>query len=378
MKPIAGRLKKLFNKNEDSSTVDDSSELSTTVSDYEDCVDEHPAEEPISGLSFDELMEMVRSATIDREMPENLQGGVLVDQTYVVPPKELNEVLFAPNSQFKRDLSDLQGTTDVQEGPWNWKSEEKSSLTRVVAYTNPPSKLVKAVKATEEQTYIKANGSEFSVSVNVSTPDAPYGSTFKIEILYKITPGPTLSSGEETSHLIISWSINFHHNTMMRGMIEGGVRQGLKDSFDQFAGLLSQNYRTSDPSAMSNKDQMLENLQTEHQSDWELAIEYFWNFTVISTIFTVMYVFVHILLSGTSKLQGLEFHGLDLPDSFGELITSGILVLQLERVYVMASHFIEARFRKGEQYHILCIFPYVEFMFKTLIFIGIHIDYNRK
>lgn len=95
---------------------------------------------------------------------------------------------------------------------------------------------------------------------------------------------------------------------------------------------------------------MLENLQNEHQSDWELATEYFWNFTVISTIFMVVFVFVHILLSGPSKLQGLEFHGLDLPDSFGELITSGILVLQLERIYIMVSHFIEARFRKGEQF----------------------------
>ncbi|KAK1372672.1 hypothetical protein POM88_028865 [Heracleum sosnowskyi] len=85
---------------------------------------------------------------------------------------------------------------------------------------------------------------------------------------------------------------------MMRGMIEGGARQGLKDSFDQFASLLSKNYRTTDPSTISNKDQMLENLQTEHQSDWDLATEYFWNFTVISTVFTAMYVFVHILLSG--------------------------------------------------------------------------------
>lgn len=345
MKPFAGRLKKIFNKIEDSSTVDDSSEQSTTVSDYEDCADE-----PAPSVSFDELMEMMQSATTEREMPENLQGGILVDQTYVVPSKDLNEVLFAPNSQFKRDLADLQGATDVQEGPWNWKSEDKSFLIRVVTYINPPSKLVKAVKATEEQTYIKANGSEFAVSVHVSTPDAPYGNTFKIEILYKIIPGPTLSSGEETSHLTISWSINFHQNTMMRGMIEGGARQGLKDSFDQFASLLSQNYRTADPSAISDKDQMLENLQTEHQSDWELATEYFWNFTVISTIFMAMYVFVHILLSGPSKLQGLEFTGLDLPDSFGELVTSGILVLQLERVYVMVSHFIEARFRKGSDH----------------------------
>lgn len=347
MKSIAGHLEKLFSKYEDSATIDDSSGMSTSLSDYEDCI-----EEPLTSCSFDESMEMMQSVNNERKMPENLQGGVLVDQTYVVPPKDFNKFLFAPNSQFRRDLSDLQGATDVREGPWTWKSGDMSCLTRVVTYTNPASKLVKAVKATEEQTYIKADGREFSLSVSVSTPDAPYGSAFKIELLYKILPGPTLSAGEETSHLIISWGINFHQNTMMRGIIEGGARQGLKESFDQFAGLLSQNFKTPNSEAILDKDQMLENLQTEHQSDWELATKYFCNFTVISTIFMILYVFVHILLCGPSKLEGLEFYGLELPDSFGELITGGFLILQLERVYDMVSHFIQARLRRGEQLHI--------------------------
>lgn len=345
MKSIAGRLEKLFNKYEDSATIDDSSEMSTSLSDYEDCI-----EESLTSCSFDESMEMLQSVNNEREMPENLQGGVLVDQTYFVPPKDFNKFLFAPNSKFRRDLSDLQGATDVRERPWTWKSGDMSCLTRVVTYTNPASKLVKAVKATEEQTYIKADGREFSLSVSVSTPDAPYGSAFKIELLYKILPGPILSPGEETSHLIISWGINFYQNTVMRGMIEGGARQGLKESFDQFAGLLSQNFKTPNSEAILDKDQMLENLQTEHQSDWELATEYFCNFTVIATIFMILYVFVHILLSGPSKLEGLEFYGLELPDSFGELITGGILILQLERVYDMVSHFILARLRIGSDH----------------------------
>jgi hypothetical protein len=60
-----------------------------------------------------------------------------------------------------------------------------------------------------------------------------------------------------------------------------------------------------------------------------------------------LYVLVHIFLSKPGPIMGLEFNGLDLPDSFGELITAGILVLQLQRLLNMVSHFVEARLQRG-------------------------------
>ncbi|XP_059657972.1 C2 and GRAM domain-containing protein At5g50170 [Cornus florida] len=346
LKAIAGRLERLFNKNEATSRDDDSSELSsTTLSDYEDSM-----EEPPPSCSFEGGLEMMQSTNDEREMPENLQGGTVLDQTYVVPSKDLNMFLFAPNSHFRRDLAELQGTTDVQEGPWTWKSDNISCLTRVVTYTKAATKLVKAVKATEGQTYIKADGGEFAILVNVSTPDVPFGNTFNVELLYRIMPGPELSSGEETSCLVVSWGMKFNQNTMMRGMIEGGARQGLKESFDQFASLLAKTYKSVNSADILDKDHVLATLQTEYQSDWELATKYFWNFTVVSTAFMILYVLAHILVCGHSKLQGLEISGLDLPDSFGELITCGILIIQLERVYNMVLHFVQARFHRGSDH----------------------------
>ncbi|XP_028100497.1 C2 and GRAM domain-containing protein At5g50170 [Camellia sinensis] len=346
MKAIAGRLESLFNRNEDNSRNDDSSEQSATLSEYGDCM-----EEPLSCGSFEEAMEKIQSVSNEREMPKNLEGGILIDQTYMGTSKDLNSILFAPNSQFRRDLADLQGTTDVQEGPWMSKSEDMC-LTRVVSYTKAATKLVKAVKATEEQTYTKADEREFSVHVNVSTPDVPYGNTFKIEILHNIMPGPQLPSGEESSRLVLSWGITFFQNTMMRGIIEGGARQGLQESFDQFASLLAQNIKTLESLNVLDKVHMLATLQNEHQSDWELATVYFWNFAVISAAFVILYVFVHILLCRPRELQGLEFNGLDLPDSFGELITGGIVGILLERVYNMISHFVQARFKRGSDHGI--------------------------
>lgn len=345
MKTIANHLEKIFHKNEEASRSDDSSELSSTLSDYEDCMEEHP-----SGCSFVEAMEMLQSRYDGQyKMPKNQQGGILLDQLYVVSSYDLNAFLFSPDSQFSKNLAELQGTKDVQEGPWMWKSGDTPNLTRAVSYIKAATKLIKAVKATEEQTYIRAaDGREFVVSVSVSTPDVPYGSTFKVELLYKIMPGPELSSGEESSHLVVSWGINFLQKTVMRGMIEGGVRQGLMESFEQFASLLTQNFRTFNTVPVSKKDDVLETLGTEHQSDWQLATEYFWNLTVVSAIFMAMYVLLHILISEPSKLQGLEFKGLDLPDSIGELITSGILVIQMERFYNMISHFVQARLQRGE------------------------------
>ncbi|OVA20611.1 C2 calcium-dependent membrane targeting [Macleaya cordata] len=348
VKVIAGRLEKLFNKNDEATKSDtrneDSSDLSSTTSDYEDCVDE-----PLSNHTFEEAMELMQSRDDEHVMPEDLQG-ILLDQTYVVPPKDLNMLLFMPNSQFRRELADQQGATDLQEGGWTWTSGEASCLTRIVTYTKAASKLVKAVKATEEQTYLKADGRQFAVLVNVSTPDVPYGNCFKIELLYRIVPGPELSSGEESARLAISWNISFYQSTVMRSMIEGGARQGLKESFEQFADLLAQKFKLVNTTELLDKEHLLASLQTEHQSDWQLAIEYFWNFTVFSTIFLVLYVLLHILLSGWGKFPGLEFNGLDLPDTFGELITCGILVLQLERVFYMVSHFIQARLQRGSDH----------------------------
>ncbi|XP_030941155.1 C2 and GRAM domain-containing protein At5g50170 isoform X1 [Quercus lobata] len=345
MKAVASRLERLFNKNEEAPRNGDSMETSSTLSDYEDCMEEHP-----STFSFEEGIDTMQSRNNGQEMPENLQGGILLDQIYAVPPYDLNAFLFVPDSQFRKELAELQGTIDVQEGCWIWKSGETSCLTRNVSYIKAASKLVKAVKATEEQTYIRAGGGEFAVLVSVSTPEVPYGNTFKVELLYKIMSGPALSSGEESSHLVLSWGINFLQNTMMRGMIEGGVRQGLKESFEQFANLLAQNFKTLDSMNLSNKDDVLATLQTEHQSDWNLTTEYFWNFTVVATIVMVLYVLVHILLSEPRKMQGLEFNGIDLPDNIEELITCGFLFIQLERVYNMISRFIQARFQRGSDH----------------------------
>ncbi|OMO77406.1 C2 calcium-dependent membrane targeting [Corchorus capsularis] len=345
LKAIAGRLEKLFYKNGETLRTDDSSsELSTTVSDHEDSLEGHS-----SSCSFEEAMELM-SRHNQHEMPENLEGGILLDQMYALSAYELNKFLFAPDSQFRKDLAELEGTTEVQEGHWTWKSVDFSSLTRIVTYTKAATKLVKAVKASEEQTYIKANGQEFAILITVSTPEVPYGNTFKLELLYKIMPGPELQGGEESSHLILSWRINFHQNTMMRSLIEGGVKQGLKESFDQFSNLLAQKLKIVDHLELSDKDQVLSALQEEYQSDWELATEYFWNFTVVFTIFMVLYYMVHIFLCDSSKVQGLEINGLDLPDSFGELITSAVLIIVLQRVYNMVSHFIQARLQRGSDH----------------------------
>ncbi|KAM1340054.1 hypothetical protein ACFX2H_038503 [Malus domestica] len=342
LKAIVRRMDKLMHKNDEASKTGDSSELSTPVSDYEDCVEEHQ-----SSCSFKESLEMMRSRGSEQKLPENLLGGILIDQAYAVSQHDLNASLFTPNSQFRTDLAELQGTTDLQEGPWTWKSGEMPCLTRVVSYTKAASKLVKAAKATEEQTYITADGKEFAVLISASTPDVPYGNSFKVELLYKIMSGPELPSVEQSSRLVVSWDINFLQNTMMKGMIERGVRQGLEESFGQFSSLLARNFKTLDSTDLSDKDHILASTKAGQQSDLKLATEYFWNFTLVTTIFMVLYVLVHILLCEPSTPQGLEFIGLDLPHSFGELITCGILILQLERVYNMVLHFVQARLQKG-------------------------------
>ncbi|XP_073124085.1 C2 and GRAM domain-containing protein At5g50170 isoform X2 [Henckelia pumila] len=341
MKSITGRLDKLFVKTEETSKIDNSSEASST-SEGEDCL-----EETHHSSSFHELIELMKSKHGKGELPETLQGGVLLDQTYMTSADDLNIILFAPDSDFRNELSELQGTVDIHEGAWMCKPEDDFCLTRTVSYTKSATKLVKAVKATEQQKYVTAGGTEFAVSVNVSTPDVPYGTIFKVELLYRIMPGTSLSLGEESSRLEVSWAVNFGQKTMMKSVIEGGVKQGLKESFEQFASLLSRKVKLVTAADMSGEDHILATRESGLRSDMELNVKYFWNFTVVSTVFVVLYVLIHVLLCERDKLRGLEFDGLDLPDSFGEIITCGIIVIQLERVYGMIMHFVDARLRRG-------------------------------
>ncbi|WCJ28215.1 C2 calcium/lipid-binding and GRAM domain containing protein [Euphorbia peplus] len=352
-KKFASRIAQIFTKSieatasSDGKSVDDSEPPETIGSELSD---DHSDDSSMPPGDFLELMKTMESKDSGSETPNNLPGGVLVDQSYMMSPHELNSLLFSPDSSFPRALAEAQGSTELQVGAWKFENGGES-LKRLVTFIKAASKLIKAVKAYEDQTYVKADGKNFAVSVSVGTPDVMYGGTFRTELLYCVTPGPELPSGEQTSHLTISWRMNFLQSIMMKGMIENGARQGLRDSFEVFASVLSQHVKPVDMKEMgSTKDQVLASLHAEPQSDWKLAVQYFANFTVVSTFFIGLYVVIHIWLCPSSVIQGLEFVGLDLPDSIGEVIVCGVLVLQCERVLLLISRFMQARVRKGSDH----------------------------
>ncbi|KAF5820957.1 putative C2 domain, GRAM domain, PH-like domain superfamily, VASt domain, C2 domain superfamily [Helianthus annuus] len=348
---LTGLISQIFSRNNEllpQSAGNKNTELPEVPETDESEVSEDKTDEQSSSSSnFEELIKKLEEKDDGGEMPANLPGGIMLDQMYAISPSELNTFLFSPESDYLKQLADVQGSTDLQVGPWKFDNET-GSLKRTFTYVKAPSRLIKAIKAIEDQTYLKADGKCFSVLASVNTPEAPYASNYRVEVQTSISPGPELPSGEECSHLVVSWRMNFIHNTMMKGMIEGGARQGVKESFEQVASLLSEKLKVVDVKGIgSEKEQALASLQVEKQSDWKLAVQYFANFTVISTILMGFYVLVHIFLSMPSTIQGLEFGGLDLPDSIGEVVVCGVLVLQGERVMHLISRFMQARVHKG-------------------------------
>uniref|UniRef100_A0A1D1XGT2 C2 and GRAM domain-containing protein At1g03370 n=1 Tax=Anthurium amnicola TaxID=1678845 RepID=A0A1D1XGT2_9ARAE len=331
----------------------DSSELPDTAGKpeaRENHSGENKSDNGSSIVSFDELLTSIISKDLEREMPSNLPGGVLLDQAYVVAPGDLNALLFSPDSNFMQSLAELQGTIGIQQGPWRLENGG-DSLKREVTFTKAATKLIRAVKATEEQTYLKADGKSYAVLSSVSTPDVPFGNNFRTEVLYCIMPGPELPSEDLSSRLIISWRTNFLQSTFMKGMIEGGAKQGLTESYSQFADLLSQNVKPVDLKDLrSGKEQILASLQVEKESDLKLAFRFFGNFTVLSSVFMALYVLAHVLLANPNTIQGLEFVGLDLPDSIGEVIVCGVIVLQGERVLKMIGRYLQARKQRGSDH----------------------------
>ncbi|KAG2684549.1 hypothetical protein I3760_10G082200 [Carya illinoinensis] len=343
---IADRIAQIFNKHSDTDSL---TSKPPEISGPE--VYENKSEDKSSSDTFEELMRKIESRDQGNEIPNNLPGGVVLDQLYQIAPPDLNSLLFSPDSRFYKPLADLQGSTELQLGPWKFENVE--SLKRVVTYIKAATKVIKAVKATEEQMYLKADGKVFAVLASVSTPDVMYGSNFKVEVLYCITPGPELPPGEQSSHLIVSWRMNFLQGTMMKGIIENGARQGIKESFEQYASLLSEIINPVDSKALgSNKEQVLASLHVKPPSDWKLAVQHFANFTVVSSICMGLYVLVHIWLARPSAIQGLELFWLDLPDSISEFIVCSVMVLQGERLMRMILRFMQARIKKGSNHGI--------------------------
>ncbi|KAF7803886.1 C2 and GRAM domain-containing protein [Senna tora] len=342
-KTFAGRIAQIFNKSTDMSSS--ASMRSIDLDQPEEEIKTEDQQQPSCIESFDEVMKKLQSADTGSELPANLSGGVLIDQLYIIAPEDLNALLFSPDSNFPKSLGDLQGTTEQQTGPWKFENDgEATAAKRSLTYVKAATKLIKAVKAYEDQTYQKADGKNFAVFANVSTPDVMYGSTFRAELLYVISPGPELPSGENCTRLVISWRLNFVQSTMMKGMIENGARQGMKDSFNQYAGLLCETVKPVDSKDLgSSKEQVLASMQAETQSDWELAVQYFGNFTMVLAVLMGGYVLAHIWTAAPSVIQGLEIVGLDLPDSIGELFVSAVIVLQGELVLGLFSRFMQAR-----------------------------------
>lgn len=306
-------------------------------------------------MTFDELLKAFGSRHEGVEMPESLTGGVLLDQVYAIAPSDLNTLLFSPSSDFLQSLAEIQGTTGLEAQQWKLESDGEI-LKRVVSYTKAPTKLVKAVKATEDMKYMKADGEMFAVLADVSTPEVPFGNTFKVEVLTCIMPGPELPDDEKSSRLVVSWRLNFVQSTMMKSMIENGARQGLKDNYAQFSELVARYARPVDTKDTAASNEVLSSVQPEQVSDWKLAFRIFGNFTVISSIFAFIYVSAHIILASPSIIQGLEFPGLDLPDSAGEVVVCGVLVLQGQRVLNMIARFIQAKRQRGNAYLSTVIF----------------------
>lgn len=347
-KTFASRLAQIFNKLSDVPSVSPNISMDYDLSETDKVeAGEIKTEDQTSDETFEEIVRKMQSADQESEIPSNLPGGVLIDQLYVIATEDLNVLLFSPSSSFPKSVSEVQGTTDVQMGPWKLENENKT-LKRSLTYIKAATKLMKAIKGYEEQTYLKADGKNFAVLASVSTPDVMYGSTFKAEVLYVITTGPELSSEEQCSRLVISWRMNFLQSTMMKGVIENGARQGMKESFDQYAILLSQTVKPVDSKDLgSTKEQALASLKAEPHSEWKFAMHYFANFTFISTFIMGLYVLIHIWLATPTTIEGLETYGLDLPDSISEFAVCAILTLQGQRMWGLILRFMRARSRKG-------------------------------
>ena len=293
-------------------------------------------------------------ANILEEMPPPLEGGILINGTYDVSAKTMNKILFKSGSEFQKEVLELQKTTDWIEGPWI--KGELGMPKRVVTYTKAATKLVKAAKVIEDHMYTQADKKGFVVNVSASTPDVPYGKTFRTDLQYCIFSGKVA----KTSYFRVSWNVFFLKNTMMKGIIESGARQGLQDNYKDFVGVLERYAKPLKPPEVvesldretivkPNIDQQalgLEKLATRNK--WQISFEYFCNVRVFVTLVSTLLLILNIYVSKSGVKLGIW--KLELSDTLCELILSALLGAQMEYLISRARKLLCAKLYRGENY----------------------------
>eukprot|EP00850_Spirogloea_muscicola_P012524 SM000081S22658 [mRNA] locus=s81:346260:352232:- [translate_table: standard] len=279
-------------------------------------------------------------------MPPPLPGGIVLDQMFdasvQVPPlslvyieaMELNEVMWKPGSAFRDEMTAASKLSQAEFSPWRRLPD--GTIQRSHSYMVPASSLVKAYKATETQTYRRADQAGYLVDVSVSTPDVPYGSTFRTEMQFLLEPS---SLHPQQSHLRVSWRANFLQSTMMKGMIEGGMRSGIRDTYILYLKTLSPKY----VKPAGSGDRALVKEELKPMSNLEVAMEFFGHPWVGVSLAVSLLILVHLLGSRPKVRQGIEFYSLDLPDSVGELFWSVIFALAGERLIWRVNKFVRTR-----------------------------------
>eukprot|EP00850_Spirogloea_muscicola_P005882 SM000027S09663 [mRNA] locus=s27:621504:627334:+ [translate_table: standard] len=267
-------------------------------------------------------------------MPPPLPGGIVLNQMFDASVQELNEVMWKPGSAFRDEMTAAAKISQAEFSPWRRLPD--GTIQRSFSYMVPASSLVKAYKATETQTYRRADQAGYLVDVSVSTPDVPYGSTFRTEMQFLLEPS---SLNPQQSRLRVSWRANFLQSTMMKGMIEGGMRSGIRDAYILYLKTLSPKY----VKPAGSGDRALVKEEMKPMSNLEVAVEFFGHPWVGISLAVSLLILVHLLGSRPKVRQGIEFYGLDLPDSVGELFWSVIFALAGERLIWRVNKFVRTR-----------------------------------
>ncbi|KAH7306526.1 hypothetical protein KP509_22G016900 [Ceratopteris richardii] len=299
------------------------------------------SEQELVPLSFFDDDDGVFELASETDLPAPLEGGILLARTYSVSAKVLNGIIFKPGSQFLKNLIDKQKSTDFSEGPWVKGGQGHPK--RVITYVKAASKLVKSVKATEDQKYSRADKKGFVLDAVAVTPDAPYGKSFRVEIQYCIFARLDAASGERTCFLRVSWRVCFLTSTMMKRVIENGARQGLQDNFRDFEEIL---IKFAKPIVSNRTENSVRAEALDFKSDWRFTIEYFLNFHFITVVLITMAILLHIYISNPCPSSGLEVWKIDLPDTLHEFLISAILGVYIEHIFLTARKFIRAKLFK--------------------------------
>ncbi|KAF9580690.1 SNF1-interacting protein [Lunasporangiospora selenospora] len=174
---------------------------------------------------------------------------VELEQTFKLPAKTLNRLLFGNNSPIWKEFHERRNNTIQNIGEWRMAAGQKTRTIKFLMVVNNPIVKLNQTDCAETHTCeVEEDHLRYSYTVKSSVPAMPYSDAFTPVLRYCIT---FVSKGE--CKLTCSSAIEWHKNPLVKAMIKGAIIKGTAETVRDVAEIIQLHLERLKGGALASK-----------------------------------------------------------------------------------------------------------------------------